>query len=162
MNNLIYIIKQEGLYQNKVTLSLVSIHNCKMTYWIRSMKFETVRIHFLSDVLICCHPEILLPWQRDVTTSPLYWVTCISSFIENTAYPVPWPKFNVSEFHLHSVSPSLLHRGWVERQIEHRRSCLIFSARFPAVNWRSGPHPVAKSLWSGAAPALIDRWIICK
>ena len=36
------------------------------------MKFETVRIHFLSDVLVCCHPEILLPWQRDVTTSPLH------------------------------------------------------------------------------------------
>ena len=24
------LIKQEGLYQNKVTLSLASIHNCKM------------------------------------------------------------------------------------------------------------------------------------
>ena len=22
---------------------------------------------------VCCHPEILLPWQRDVTTSPLYF-----------------------------------------------------------------------------------------
>ena len=32
---------------------------------------ETVQIHFLSDVLVCCHPEILLPWQRDVTISPL-------------------------------------------------------------------------------------------
>ena len=34
-NNLIYIIdlKQEGLYQNKVTLSLASIHNCKMAYF---------------------------------------------------------------------------------------------------------------------------------
>ena len=21
---------------------------------------------------VCCHPEILLPWERDVTTSPLY------------------------------------------------------------------------------------------
>ena len=31
-NNLIYIIKQEGLYQNKVTFSLASIHNCKMAY----------------------------------------------------------------------------------------------------------------------------------
>ena len=31
-NNLIYIIKQEGLYQNKVTLSLASIHNSKMAY----------------------------------------------------------------------------------------------------------------------------------
>ena len=36
------------------------------------MKFEIVLIHFLSDVLVCCHPEILLPWQRDVTTSPLH------------------------------------------------------------------------------------------
>ena len=31
-NNLIYIIKQEDLYQNKLTLSLASIHNCKMAY----------------------------------------------------------------------------------------------------------------------------------
>ena len=31
-NKLIYMIKQEGLYQNKVTLSLASIHNCKMAY----------------------------------------------------------------------------------------------------------------------------------
>ena len=30
------------------------------------MKFETVQIHFLRDVLVCCHPEILLPRQRDV------------------------------------------------------------------------------------------------
>ena len=33
-NNLIYIIKQEGLYQNKVILSLASIYNCKMAYLI--------------------------------------------------------------------------------------------------------------------------------
>ena len=26
----------------------------------------------LRDILVCCHPKILLPWQRDVTTSPLY------------------------------------------------------------------------------------------
>ena len=31
-NNLIYIIMQEGLYQNKLTLNLASIHNCKMAY----------------------------------------------------------------------------------------------------------------------------------
>ena len=33
-NDLIYIIKQEGLYQSKVTLSLASTHNCKMAYLI--------------------------------------------------------------------------------------------------------------------------------
>ena len=46
------------------------------------MKFETVRIHFLSDVLVCCHSKILLPWQRDVTTS-LYRVlrnVCYESY----------------------------------------------------------------------------------
>ena len=32
-NDLIYIIKQEGLYQSKVTLSLASTHNCKMAYF---------------------------------------------------------------------------------------------------------------------------------
>ena len=37
------------------------------------MKFETVRIYFLSEFSVCCHPKILLPWQRDVTTSPLYY-----------------------------------------------------------------------------------------
>ena len=35
------------------------------------MKFETVGIHLLNDVLICRHPEILLPGQRGVTASPL-------------------------------------------------------------------------------------------
>ena len=33
---------------------------------------ETVLIHFLSEVLDCCHPEILQPQQHDVMTSPLY------------------------------------------------------------------------------------------
>ena len=32
------------------------------------MWFETVRIHFLSEFSVCCQ-NILLPWQRDVTTS---------------------------------------------------------------------------------------------
>ena len=30
---MIYIIKQEGLYQNKVNSSLVFTGNCKMGYW---------------------------------------------------------------------------------------------------------------------------------
>ena len=35
-----------------------------------------------------------------------------------------------------------------ERQIEHRKSCLVLSARFPVVNWRS--RPVAKSAGKSA------------
>ena len=39
------------------------------------MEFETVLvwIQFLSDGLGCCHSAILLPWQRDVMTSSLYF-----------------------------------------------------------------------------------------
>ena len=37
------------------------------------MKFETVRIYFLREFSVCCHPKLLLPWQRDLTTSPLYY-----------------------------------------------------------------------------------------
>ena len=33
-----------------------------------------------------------------------------------------------------------------ERQIEHRKSCLVLSARFPAVNWRSRPVAPISSL----------------
>ena len=40
--------------------------------WIRSMKFETLQIYFLSEFWVCCHPKILLPWQCDITTSPPY------------------------------------------------------------------------------------------
>ena len=36
------------------------------------MKSGTVRIYFLSEFSVCCHRNILLPWERDVTTSPLY------------------------------------------------------------------------------------------
>ena len=43
-NNLIYIIKQEGLYQNKVTLSLASVHNCKMAY------SKTGRVKLLNNL----------------------------------------------------------------------------------------------------------------
>ena len=37
-NNLIYIINQEGLYQNEVTLSLAFMHSCKMVYWYYELK----------------------------------------------------------------------------------------------------------------------------
>ena len=31
-----------------------------------------MQIHSLSEFSVCCHPEILLPWEHDVMTSPLY------------------------------------------------------------------------------------------
>ena len=32
------------------------------------MKFETVQIHFLSDFLIRCHPEILATWRNNFSS----------------------------------------------------------------------------------------------
>ena len=49
--------------------------------WIRSMKFETVWIYFLSQFSVCYRPKILLPWQRDVTTS-LYWLSLWPHFTD--------------------------------------------------------------------------------
>ena len=40
--------------------------------WIRQMKFEQCNFTFEVFYSVCCHPDILPPWQRDVTTSPLY------------------------------------------------------------------------------------------
>ena len=37
------------------------------------MKFETVQIYFQVPFSVCCHPETLLLWQGNVTSSPLYW-----------------------------------------------------------------------------------------
>ena len=56
------------------------------------MKFETVRILFLSDVLVCCHPETLLPWPRDVTTSPLNRMSVLSGLILEKIYASFWSR----------------------------------------------------------------------
>ena len=88
------------------------------------MKFETVRIHFWSAVSVCGHPEILLPWQRDVTNFPLryckglaktnkvmkVYVTFSSTFlfltsgfllcpfpsIKPRAFPIAWNRLCIS------------------------------------------------------------------
>ena len=54
--------------------NLENFANIRQSEWnrIRSMKFETARIYFLSEFSGCRHPKVLLPWQRDETTS-LYW-----------------------------------------------------------------------------------------
>ena len=57
--------------------------------WIRSKKFETVRIYFLNEFSVYLYPKILLPWQRDVTTSLLYGLTIhkLSTICLNSAFP---------------------------------------------------------------------------
>ena len=58
--------------------------------WISLIKFETVHI------LVCCHPEILLPCQHDITTS-LYFSLLATKFsghyiviIKNIEYKFKW------------------------------------------------------------------------
>ena len=48
-----------------------------------------------------------------------------------------------------------------ERQIRHRKSCLVLSARFPVANWRS--RPVAKSAyWDSRETKLVSEGpVIC-
>ena len=41
-----------------------------------------------------------------------------------------------------------------ERQIEHQKSCLVLSVRFPVVNWRSPP--VAKSAYYYSGTSIIQ------
>ena len=48
------------------------------------MKFEKVRIDFKVTLLVCCRPKILLPRQRDVTTSPLYYNILKKGLVELT------------------------------------------------------------------------------
>ena len=53
-NNLIYIIKQEGLYQDKVTLSLASIHNCKMAYSFLLQKLSSFSLFLSMRIVLKC------------------------------------------------------------------------------------------------------------
>ena len=41
-------------------------------HWIRSKKFDTVRLYLLSEFSVCCHPKTLLPRQHDLMTSLYY------------------------------------------------------------------------------------------
>ena len=40
--------------------------------WIRWIRLKRANSLLKCIFGLCCHPEILLPWKRDVTTSPLY------------------------------------------------------------------------------------------
>ena len=41
-----------------------------------------MQIYFLNEFSVCCHPHFLLPWQHDVTTSPLYSRTLVIKFFD--------------------------------------------------------------------------------
>ena len=47
-----YIMKEEGLYQNKVTVSLASIHNCKMAFSQRVL--VKIDLFTVYDAILAC------------------------------------------------------------------------------------------------------------
>ena len=61
---MIYIIKQEGLYQNKVNSSLVFTGNCKMSYYCAFHK------HVNSKVQKPSYRAYSLTWRESVQ---IYW-----------------------------------------------------------------------------------------
>ena len=79
-NNLIYIIKQEGLYQNKVTLSLASIHNCKMAYWT-----HTFLLFSYLEFRVCftCYP----PESFKIICLTCIWLKFVHTSFHSTQKP---------------------------------------------------------------------------
>ena len=70
------------------------------------MKSDTLRIYFLSDILVCCHQEMLLPWQRDVTTSPLYYIQLVGNLLSGQTHE-NWPKTGL-------VKIAVLHKATIK------------------------------------------------
>ena len=54
------------------------------------MKFEAVRIHFLSEVFGLLSYKFMPPWQRDVTTSPLYCHTLLELSNHLNEHQMSW------------------------------------------------------------------------
>ena len=116
---------------------------------------ETVRIHFLSDVLICCHPKILLSWQRDVTTFPLY-----SHLITNDLKCAQTATNLRNGWHF---------AIWAGNSVENINPT-IHSASIPSVAWIKSPasrtsvffeceHPIIDKLTVITEPAVANTWL---
>ena len=67
--NLIYIIKQEGLFQNKVNSSLVFTWNCKMGYWQHFTCFSRKQTSCLLTAVCSESLVLLLPMMASLWNS---------------------------------------------------------------------------------------------
>ena len=66
-------MKQEGLYQNKVTLSLASIHNCKMALYLpcsRLMPTLSIWHHRTFRQFFSLVHVVTLSWPRELQLVP--------------------------------------------------------------------------------------------
>ena len=100
------------------------------------MEFETVRIRFLSNVLGCCHPAILLSWQCDVTTCPLYF-KCIhtlgvllnySCLVGNLLQTIRMIKLvRLVTRHLHGISAFVPQTSFFRETVGDIAKCQLLS-----------------------------------
>ena len=65
------MIKQEGLYQNKVTVSLASMVNCKMAYWTQAY-LKVLKNSLLTHSHLIIAPS---PFTGTLTSLALYLTT---------------------------------------------------------------------------------------
>ena len=84
------------------------------------MKFETVQVYFLSEFSFCCHQNILLSWQREVTTSPLY------SFAKTAIFPLPWRNVCALASEISILMKLNRSRIWLTALIGRRSSDILF------------------------------------
>ena len=84
--NLIYIIKQEGLFQNKVNSSLVFTWNCKMGYWHHFTCFSCKQTSCLltavcSEALVLLLPMMASLWNSKKGSSKNMLVSMTRIFV---------------------------------------------------------------------------------
>ena len=101
------------------------------------MKFKTMRI----QISVCWDPEILLPWQHDVTTSPLYCVQfsichCFLQFVNNSlaALTSNWETF-VTVKQLHNQARADIRFSFVAN---HGPNAYVIEPRGPASHHGKG------------------------
>ena len=61
--------------------------NCICEWWKKSMGYNFVpECNHLCQTTVCWDPEILLPWQCDIVTSPVYWLSCKQSSLDKQVW----------------------------------------------------------------------------
>ena len=75
------------------------------------LKFSLIEMTFL----VCCHPNILLPWQRGVTTSLYYCKKTATLFLITMLTLTCSSNFFKPIFAVATVRPRLIHTFWVWR-----------------------------------------------
>ena len=100
-----------------------------------------MQILFLSDVLGCCHPAILLSWQCDVTTSTLYFkyihtlgvLLNYSCLVGNLLQPIRMTKLiRLVTRYLHGISVFVPQTSFFRETVGDIAKCQLLSqAKFP-------------------------------